>query len=220
MSAGISRQQMVTVCLLDFSTTRSNTFTHTHTQSQASTIQTSTTQRENKFIRFPIPTYDKSRYCIPLACINTQSHTHTQWQKPACINHDISPVSCGWGRNCGWQIDWKIILSLIHHFSQFIVLFLFNLSAGKRQRKPFRPALTIKSARGVLENTTGALAKPPLQRGRGRRIVWLQLKWHLLNLVFLYVQVAARWWCRLDAIVSVGLLDNLMPQWSLEKPKM
>lgn len=57
-------------------------------------------------------------------CAVTEARLYYPWHQ--------SQFPADEGRKCGWQIDWKIILSLIHHPSRFIVLFLFNLSAGKR----------------------------------------------------------------------------------------
>lgn len=117
MSAGISRQQMVTLCLLNFSTTHSNRLTHTHTHIHShrpQLIRTSTAQREKKQIpTLSIPTSHMTKAGI-VHHLHAQTHNHintqAQWQKPVCIKRDISPVSCRWERNCGWQIDWKIIL--------------------------------------------------------------------------------------------------------------
>lgn len=163
MSASISRQQMVTVCLLNFSTTRSNTHTliHPRTCSHTSTVRTSTTQRENKQIHtlsITLPPSDKIRYCTPLAYINflftnMNPHTHLPVTKAWLYQPWHQCCSCRWEGNCGWQIDWKIFLTPSSIISACLSSSCCSIHLLERETKPFRPALTIKSPRGVLDNT-------------------------------------------------------------------
>lgn len=49
--------------------------------------------------------------CLPHTAGDKSRHRRT----PTTISHDISHISCRWAGNRGWQIDWKISPSLIHH---------------------------------------------------------------------------------------------------------
>lgn len=127
MSAGISRQQMVTVCLLNFSTTHASTLTHTR---YAWTVRTSTTQRQKQILNLPVPSprHAKSRCC----CINS---THASSDKSGLYRprHQSCFLQT---RQELRMTDWLKDLppSLIHHFSLFIILSLFSPSAGKREK--------------------------------------------------------------------------------------
>ena len=68
MSAGISRQQMVTVCLLNFCTHR-----HMHTYTHTSTINVHLTEIENKFMPLPF-LHQQVLYTTHL---HKHTHTHT-----------------------------------------------------------------------------------------------------------------------------------------------
>lgn len=197
MSAGISRQQMVTVCLLNFNTMHLNTLTHTRKHRDPNSNFHHKNKTKNPYT-FSVP-YSHLKIA-GTAChlnANTQTHAHThthiyQRQKPASIDHDISAVSHRWYRNCRWQIDWKDLpLSLIHHSGLFIIVLLLNPSAGKRREfhlgQPWPPEQLYASY--------------PKQDSH--------------DFFSFNSTLPSSWrWKRLDAIslVKFDLLDNLMPK--------
>lgn len=138
-------------------------------------MQTSTTQRKNKQIHtlpIPTPTSDKSRYCTPHAYINSfftniNTRTHTNTHLPvtkACLYRPWHQ-SCfqRWEGNCGWQIDWKTFLTLSSVIWARLSSSCCSIHLLERERKPFRPALTIESPRGVLDNTQPGLCSYRMQ---------------------------------------------------------
>lgn len=152
MSAGISRQQMVTVCLLNFSTAPLKVAHLDRTNSHHAEGKQTNSRPPCSHIA---PQQEQVLYAACMHKFHTHAHTHTrtntQWQKPACIDHDISPVSCSWERNCGWQIDWKIILPLSSIISACLSSSCCSIHLLEREGKPLRPALTIKSPTAVSE---------------------------------------------------------------------
>lgn len=143
MSAGISRQQMVTVCPLNFNTT------HTHTPQQQQT------NRNKQIHTLPIPTTTTTLWQKQVhACINTHTHTSPSDKSPpvSTMTSVLLPVDeRGELRMTDWLKD--LPLSLASIISACLSSSCCSICLLGRERKPFRPALTIKSPRGVSDNT-------------------------------------------------------------------
>lgn len=192
MSAGVSRRQMVTVCLLKFSTTHFRT----HAQRQAARGPTprlhkllphTEIKKQPKWMRLP-PLRSRiwQKQVLYAACMHkhttTYTHTHARCDKSPPVSAMTSvPLPADEGRKCGWQIDWKIILSLIHHLSRFIILCLFNLTAGKGGKNHSGRLWPSSHPEDFSEKRNVGLWKRRQygKRRREHKLLALQCRWHL-----------------------------------------
>lgn len=156
---------MVTVCLLNFSTTYSHTQTHTYIQSHAQKIKKSLPVRERNIL---IPLLFPCIVCDLHVSRHHHIDNHGDKSPPiSTMTSVLFPADEG-GTADGRLIERSSSLSSIISASLSSPFCPIYMLGG--ERKPFRSALTIKSPCGVLENW--ALTE---KKGGGPQIAWLQL---------------------------------------------